>query len=178
MALPLFGSVSTTILSFLPIAIMPGPSGEFVGTIGTSVIIALIASLVLSFTLLPSLTAISAEGKTQASESFWSCGLSIGWMTSLYAWSLKFFLTRPAFTVVLGAAISLPGFLLLPSLPVQFFPSADRNQLHLELELSPQASLEETRLVAAQAREILLADPEIARVDWVLGTALRRSTTT
>ncbi|MBE9169999.1 efflux RND transporter permease subunit [Pleurocapsales cyanobacterium LEGE 06147] len=47
---PLFASTLTTVLTFLPIALLPGAAGEFVGPIALSVILALISSLVISLT--------------------------------------------------------------------------------------------------------------------------------
>jgi len=55
LALPLFGSTTTTALAFMPIVLMPGGAGEFVGTIGLSVVLAVIASLFLSVTILPAI---------------------------------------------------------------------------------------------------------------------------
>ena len=49
--MPLAGSTLTTILAFMPIAIMPGTAGEFVGGIALSVIFALIGSYLISHTL-------------------------------------------------------------------------------------------------------------------------------
>ena len=168
MALPLFGSASTTVLSFLPIAIMPGPSGEFVGTIGASVILALCSSLVLSFTIIPALTALSASSKIPK-DSFWTRGYESKWLTKWYRYSLIYSFRRPITTVLLGLLIAIPGFVAIGILPMQFFPSADRDQLHLEIELSPQASMAETQLVSQQVTDILKCEPSIVRVDWILG---------
>lgn len=168
MALPLFGSTITTVLSFLPIASMPGPSGEFVGTIGTSVIMALCCSLILSFTIIPSLSALLSP-RTPGPMNFWNTGFSNKWMSRLYKASLVFSFKHPWLTALLGIAISLPGFLVLPLFKVQFFPSADRNQFHVEMELAPEASLEETRQTALRLRELLLEDKLVQRVDWVVG---------
>ena len=54
LALPLFGSTVTTAFAFAPIALMPGPAGEFVGAIAVSVIIAIFSSLFLAMTVIPS----------------------------------------------------------------------------------------------------------------------------
>lgn len=54
---PLFASTITTILTFLPIVLLPGAAGEFVGSIALSVIMALISSLALSLTVIASLAA-------------------------------------------------------------------------------------------------------------------------
>ena len=58
LAVPLFGSTVTTALSFAPIALMPGPAGEFVGSIALSVILAVSSSLFLAMTITPTLMAL------------------------------------------------------------------------------------------------------------------------
>ncbi|MEM9219590.1 MAG: efflux RND transporter permease subunit [Cyanobacteria bacterium P01_F01_bin.150] len=55
LVIPLFASNLTTILTFVPIILLPGDSGEFVGTIALSVILALLSSLFLSLTIIPAL---------------------------------------------------------------------------------------------------------------------------
>ncbi|MEL6815707.1 MAG: efflux RND transporter permease subunit, partial [Cyanobacteria bacterium J06598_3] len=52
---PLGASTLTTILAFIPIATSPGGTGEFIGTIGTTVILALLSSLTLSLTVIAAL---------------------------------------------------------------------------------------------------------------------------
>lgn len=55
LAIPLLASTLTTVLTFMPIALMSGTIGEFVSSIGLSVIIALVSSLLLSLTIIPAL---------------------------------------------------------------------------------------------------------------------------
>ena len=57
LAIPLLSSTITTVLAFLPIALLPGPTGEFVGTIAISVILAISSSLFLALAVMPTLTA-------------------------------------------------------------------------------------------------------------------------
>ncbi|MEM9980319.1 MAG: efflux RND transporter permease subunit, partial [Cyanobacteria bacterium P01_D01_bin.2] len=53
---PLFASTLTTVLTFLPIALLPGGAGEFVGSIAVTVILSLCSSLLLSLTVIAALT--------------------------------------------------------------------------------------------------------------------------
>ncbi len=55
LAVPLLASTLTTVLTFMPIALLPGPTGEFVYTLALSVIITLLSSLFLSLTAIPAL---------------------------------------------------------------------------------------------------------------------------
>ncbi|NEP17787.1 MAG: efflux RND transporter permease subunit [Leptolyngbya sp. SIO4C1] len=52
---PLFASTLTTVMTFLPIYLLPGGAGEFVGSIALSVILSLISSLVISLTVIAAL---------------------------------------------------------------------------------------------------------------------------
>ncbi|GAB4550685.1 MAG: efflux RND transporter permease subunit [Pleurocapsa sp.] len=66
---PLFASTLTTILTFLPIVLLPGAAGEFVGSIALSVIMALISSLALSLTVIGSLAArMLARSRSKAEQ--------------------------------------------------------------------------------------------------------------
>ena len=56
LAIPLLASTLTTVLTFMPIALLPGPTGEFVRTLALSVILALFSSLLLSLTVIPALS--------------------------------------------------------------------------------------------------------------------------
>lgn len=168
MALPLFGSTITTVLSFTPIAIMPGPSGEFVGSIGTSVILALFCSLALSFTIIPTLSALFTSSEPLP-EGLMNHGFSNKDMSTVYRASLRYFFERPKLGLLCGIGICLPGFAVIPLLPEQFFPAADRGQFHIEMDLSAQASIEQTERIARQIREIVLKHDKVKSVDWVLG---------
>ncbi len=165
---PLGGSTITTILSFGPIALMPGPSGEFVGSIAVVGIIAVAASLLLSLTIIAGLSGLLLNSK-QGQRSWLSGGFHLSWLTSVYVWLLTQIYRIPIIGVVATIALSSVGFLALPQLPEQFFPPADRNQFHVELDLPGTGSIAETERVAAEIRSLLLSDPQITRVAWFLG---------
>ena len=53
--MPLAASTITTILSFLPLLLLPGPAGDFVGSIAISVIVMLAWSFVVAVTITPAI---------------------------------------------------------------------------------------------------------------------------
>lgn len=66
---PLFASTVTTVMTFLPIYLLPGGAGEFVGSLGLSVIMALISSLVLSLTVIAALAGrVLGRSQTKAQQ--------------------------------------------------------------------------------------------------------------
>jgi multidrug efflux pump subunit AcrB len=170
LAVPLAGSTVTTALSFAPIALMPGPTGEFVGSIAISVILAVASSLLLALTITPSLMALLEGSRREKSDSsWWNHGFSRARVTAAYRRSLGYVFHRPWLGVGMGMALPAVGFLLALSLTEQFFPPADRDQFQIELTLSAQSSIAHTEQVARAARQRLLAHAQIDAVHWFIG---------
>ena len=177
-AIPLTASTLTTVLTFLPIALIPGDTGEFVRTISLSVILALLSSLFLSLTIIPALNGRMNRLKNQEMGknkkpkfSNWiDFGISFPRLTKIYRQQLKFVLARPGLGVLLALILPVMGFFVAGTLPEQFFPPADRDQVHIEVELPLSSSLEQTQAIVGRASEIILNYPEVANLYWFLGT--------
>lgn len=169
LAAPLLGSTLTTCLSFAPIALMPGPAGEFVGAIAISVMIAVAASFFLAMTITPAIAAIVSPGSTHAKRAWWVSGFQSDRLTAAYRRVLGFLFRRPVFGIALAMAPPLVGFVLASSLTEQFFPPAERDQFQIQAYLSPGASLASTERVALKARDLLIKNPRVEAVDWFLG---------
>lgn len=170
LAIPLTGSTLTTAFAFAPIALMPGPAGEFVGSIAVSVVLAIFSSLFLAMTLVPALTAMMrASGGQLQRRVWWRDGFSHQRLTGFYRSTLRALFARPALGIVLGLLLPVIGFWQGSKLPEQFFPPSDRDQIQIELELNPSASLAQTRTTAMKVRERLLQHDQVESVDWFLG---------
>ncbi len=174
LAIPLGSSTVTTALAFMPMVLMPGPAGEFVGSIGLSVILALTSSLFLSLTVLPAIAGLLAKTQGGAAAAGASSlphftGLRHAGLLAAYRGWLDRMLARPGRAAALSAALPLAGFAAAAGLQEQFFPPADRDQLQVELRLPAHAALAETERTAARARERLLAHPAVEQVHWFLG---------
>lgn len=185
LAVPLFGSTFTTALAFGPIALMPGPAGEFVGAIAINVIMAIFSSLFLAMTIIPALTGFinrwkptdrDGGGKTSVSDNayqqkhnWWQDGFSSERLTNVYRSFLSLIIRRPALGILAGAALPIFGFVQARLLAEQFFPPADRDQVSIELDLPPQTSLNETLKTAQRIRTLLLANEKVQDVTWWVG---------
>ncbi len=96
LAVPLMGSTFTTCLAFAPLALMPGPAGEFVGSIGISVILAVTSSLFLSLTIVPALVAILRGGMSdQGRTGLLTSGIHNRQVERLYKRSLEVLFHHP-----------------------------------------------------------------------------------
>ena len=165
--LPLFGSTLTTILAFLPIALLPGPSGEFVGAIAISVILAISASFVFSATLVPAL--VGFVGVDRQKRGLLDYGVRVEVLTRFYHWSLRTMFRAPLFGILVGVVLPITGFYFLQHLPRQFFPATDRNQIQVEVELAAASSVAATAQCVDAVRQIADKDRRIQRQYWFVG---------
>ena len=164
---PLAGSTLTTTLAFLPIATLPGPSGEFVGTIAISVILAISASFLLSMTVIPALFAFlqPAAGKNISTSQ----GLEIRPLAKLYQWSLGVAFRFPLLGVLVSVLLPALGFFAATRLPEQFFPASDRQQIQIEVELAADSVVEKTRRTVLAMESSVVADAGVANAYWFVG---------
>ena len=170
MAVPLFASTITTVLAFMPIALAPGAVGEFTGSIGTSVILAVIASLALSLTIVASLAGRMHPVRSDRHLPPWMVrGMSNSQLSGLYQKILKLLVSRPAIGILLALIVPTFGFSQAATLSQQFFPPTDRDQFYLEFELPVQASLAETERQVLAVRQAIRQDPDIEDVTWFVG---------
>lgn len=177
LAIPLLSSTLTTVLAFLPIALLPGGTGEFVGTIAITVIVAVSCSLFISLAIIPTLAARLHRGRKARHTpptGWWQNGISFPFVTRLYKRTLKWSIAQPVLSILLALSIPIIGFIQAGSLEQQFFPAADRDQLQIELELTASASLAQTQMVAKQIRQQIINHPEVKEVHWLLGSSLPR----
>ena len=187
LAVPLFGSTFTTALAFAPIALMPGPSGEFVGSIAINVIVAIFSSLVLAMTIVPALTGFlnSSAGRVgtahhsslqsggqcppYSSSNWLRDGYRNAWLLAAYRRLLAVITRRPVLGILMGILLPVIGFVQARLLPEQFFPPADRDQVAIEFELASQTSMEETVATTSRVRDLLLRQPGVREVTWWIG---------
>ncbi|MDB9372078.1 efflux RND transporter permease subunit [Nodularia sphaerocarpa] len=175
---PLLGGTLTTVFSFAPIALLPGATGEFVGTIGLNVIVAVLASLLVALTISPAITAKIYQWNHRRSftskgaigkQRWWESGFSHPGLTDWYRCSLQWSLRYPKRAIALTLILPVMGFTLMTTLSLQFFPAADREQFIVELELAPASSLGQIEQLTQEVEVKLRSHSEVQKVYWFLG---------
>lgn len=168
---PLGGSTLTTTLAFMPIVLMPGGAGEFVGSIALGVIFALISSFLVSMTVIPALTGLlNGRGGLAERRHWWRSGFANARLAGVYETALGFFFRRPVLGVLVAVVVPVIGFLQAGSLQEQFFPGADRDQFQVQMRLPQQASIGQTRLAMEAAREVLMGHEQVSDVYFFAGS--------
>ena len=162
LTIPLAASTVTTILSFLPLLLLPGPAGDFVGSIAIAVVVMLSWSFVVAVTFTPALAGrwlVSGDGVPQREN------LLMRGFRRLMALSLD----NPLPTVALALVLPVTGFLSLQGLTPQFFPGVDRDQFHIEIDLPPGTALDQTLHTTREIDGRLAQEADIVDVAWVVG---------
>lgn len=167
---PLAASTLTTALAFVPIASLPGSAGEFIGTMGLSVIFSIVSSLFVAMTVVPALGGWFDRNRGEHQRRrWWRDGVAIDVISDGYRWTVERVLRFPPWGILVGAAPAIAGFMLAGSLPTQFFPQTERNQFQLDMLLPAESSIEETLDVTQRATEMILAYDGVTDVNWTLG---------
>lgn len=163
LAAPLLASTLTTALSFVPMILLPGPAGDFVGSIAIAVVLMLIWSLIIALTVTPALAGwFLPEGGRGA-------GIASGAIGRGFRATLRWSAANPVRSIALALVLPVLGFASFPTLVPQFFPAVDRNQFHIEVEMARGTAITETRrLVEEMDRELRETDG-VTRVAWTLG---------
>jgi multidrug efflux pump subunit AcrB len=177
---PLAASTATTVFAFLPIALTPGGTGEFTGSIAISVVLSVTASFFLAMTVVPAVAGfIERRFPLRPREAgrearWWIGGFSHAGMRRAYRRSLDAVLARPVLGIGVGLVLPILGFALAGTLTQQFFPPVDRNQFHVQMTFPGQTSIEETRRRVERAREILAEFDAIGADHFFVGQGAPR----
>lgn len=173
-AVPLLTSTVTTIIAFMPIVLMPGAAGEFVGPLSLSVILSLISSYIIAMTIIPALAGlVLRRGARPAANTgrlgFLDHGLDLPWLTRLMGASIDASLHRPLVSVVAALCLPILGFVGAGTLKEQFFPPAERDQFYISVHTPEQDSIRSTAALAARIDAILHRTDGVTDSYWFTG---------
>lgn len=168
---PLFASTLTTALAFAPIALLPGGAGEFVGMIGVSVMFAVVSSFFVAMTIVAAFSGwFDRERVAGQKHRWWRDGILVPNMTEGYRWSLQQSLRMPIVPIILSIGLAVLGFFLaIKVLPAQFFPQTERDQFQLDVQLPPEATIQDAETLTRRATEIIKEYPGVTDVHWTVG---------
>lgn len=172
---PLLASTLTTILGFMPIFLLDGNIGDFVGPIAISVVMALIGSLFISLTIIAALAARflpkndGASPQSAASTSWWKVGIQTPSLSFAFSKQLGRWIKQPLLVLPLVSVLCLSGFALSSTLANVFFPSADRDQFEVYLWTKEGSSIENTTHYVKRIDSAIRSEDGVEQVSWLVG---------
>ena len=170
-------STLTTVASFLPLAMMQGSAGKFVKSLPILVSVALAGSYITSLTLVPATGYWLLQPKSQKKQ--WKLkeqlktlfhmekvGQSI---LSIYEKMLKAALKVPKLLILVFVAIFVLSGTLVPSMGIQIFPPAERDQYALNVMVQDGSTVEHTKQVMEEIGNYLEADESVQNYSVMIG---------
>ncbi len=161
---PMGTGTLVTVAAFLPIGMTKSAVGEFLYSLFAVVAVALIASWFVAaiFTPLFGVVLLSEKVKHRARRE---PGRAMRVFREILVLAMRWRRT----TVALAVAAFVLAMVGLSFVPRQYFPSANRLELFVDLKLPQNASIAATEKAASELDRLLLDDPDIDRWSTYVG---------
>jgi multidrug efflux pump subunit AcrB len=182
--LAVLATTSAIVAVFLPVALMPGLSGQFFIQFGMTVVVAVLMSLAVARLITPMIAAyfLKAHGEESHGE---------GWMMDRYMAILKWSLDKDRYERAVAGAhgwwgrrfarffdhrvwtmgIALLSFIATiiayATLPMTFQPTINQDSSQIQVEMVPGSTLEQTRKVSQCVADMLSADAKVVDTAFV-----------
>jgi multidrug efflux pump subunit AcrB len=156
----IISSTLTTILAFLPIAMMGYTTGDYIRSMPMTVIYTLLASLLVAMTLTPFLSSRFLKVRENHKEIPFRRFLNY-LIAKTYRPTLHFALHRPRRTLLFIFLVFLFSLFMFQFVGISFFPKAEKPQLIINIDAPEGSSLEKTDSAARYVENILKDREEI-----------------
>ena len=162
---------------FLPIGLIPGTTGQVLRSFSLVIVIAILVSLLVSFTLVPLLTSRFDKLKKLDREKPFDRFLlafesMINWCKSAVLYLTRWALGHKFVTIATAIALLISSILLVSGgfIQTDFMDAGDRGEFIVSMELDRTAPLEQTSGMCLNIEKMMLTYPEITTVYTKVGT--------
>jgi multidrug efflux pump subunit AcrB len=179
--LAVLATTMSIVAVFLPVALMPGISGQFFKSFGYTVVISVMMSLLVARMITPLIAAyfLKAHG-----EQPHAAGKTMERYLRLLRWSIdshkaeryraenpgaghavwSMFRDHRVWMVGVGFLSLLLTAVLIATLPMQFQPNTNDNFSNVKVLMPPGSTLQDTEAVMDHGAKLIEADPDVDRV--------------
>jgi multidrug efflux pump subunit AcrB len=166
--IPVFTATLIIVAAFSPLMGMPGPGGKFLLSIPLVLITSILASYVVAMFITPTMTALVGrpekfhKKKESRLRSFFGKLLDLG---------LNY---KNATVLGAFAVLVLTVGLVMPRLPVEFFPFADKDLFYINISSEKAGNIDAAEELADDVSALLKKEPEITSVTEAIGNGMPR----
>ncbi|HYH81515.1 MAG TPA: efflux RND transporter permease subunit [Longimicrobium sp.] len=157
------GCTASLLFAFLPLIFLPGNAGKFIRGMPMTVVFTILASLLVSLTIIPFLAAMILREKDGTHENVFLRGLNRV-IHAGYAPVLHRALARPYLTVAAAAVLFVGSLALVPVVGFSLFPKAGTPQFLVNVRMPDGTSLAATDSAARWVERTLLARRDVRAV--------------
>ncbi len=181
-AVAVMASTLTNVVVFTPVAFMSGIIGRFFLQFGLTVVYATIFSIVVSFTIVPMLSArlVRPKAKKVSGKKISFIGaLGERWdafyarLAGGYRDMLEYFLHKRWLPITVSIVLFVFSITLFGFVGGEFMPEIDQNTVIIQMNLPAGTSLERTRELASRVEDILQGHEEVEGVIVKIGGGQR-----
>lgn len=157
----IFASTATTVVVFVPIAVLSGIVGMILRDVSLTLIMALTASYISAVILVPFLMNLFLKD-TGPKNRVTFVHRGINWLEEKYKKMLRWSLKSWKFFVFLSCVVLLATLFILQSLGITFVPSTDNSDFYINLEYPSGFTLEKTKANTEEVVSLLYKNvPEV-----------------
>jgi multidrug efflux pump subunit AcrB len=166
--LAVVGTTATLAIAFMPLALLPEGSGEFIRSLPLAIIASVIASLLVSLTIIPFLSSRILKTHHHPEGNIFLRGLKkiiSGSYTRLLNYSLK----HPAITLIAAFALFSASLGVFGIIGFKLFPTSEKPQFLVNINMPLQSNLETSYKMAVQIEKELLQEKKVQYVTTNVG---------
>ncbi|HEY5341893.1 MAG TPA: efflux RND transporter permease subunit, partial [Candidatus Aquilonibacter sp.] len=157
----MIASTTTTVVVFLPLALLSGVSGFFFRALALTLAASLIVSLLLALFLAPALAKALVRPQDADHEGHDD---AIGRVLERYEPLLRWSLAHRTIVYAASGAVLIVTVLLLAHLPSDFLPKLDEGQFEIGYQLPVGTSLAATDAATRRMEQLIGRDPAVVAV--------------
>ncbi len=159
------GSSLSTIVIFLPFALMTGVAGAYFKVMTNSMVLTLVCSFFVTWLILPVIYLLLTR-KEKGTERFRVK------QNPRQQRLLRFFITRPWISFIIVLVFMAGIYFIIPKLETGFLPDMDEGSIVLDYSSPPGSSLEETDRILREVEKIIVANPDVETYSRRTGTQM------
>jgi multidrug efflux pump subunit AcrB len=158
------GSSISTIVIFIPFALMTGVAGAYFKVLTNTMIITLVCSFLVTWIGLPAIYLLLTKKKTVVKKEHIRNVKQQKWVS--------FFIYRPYISIIIVVALIISVCFIVPHLQTGFLPEMDEGSIVLDYSSPPGTSLEETDRILRAVEKMIVKEPDVQAYSRRTGTQM------
>ena len=174
--LAVLATTLTIVAVFLPVGFMGGVIGKFFHQFGLTVTVAVLISMLVSFTLDPMLSSIWPDPHRHGDRHRGPLGRGLDFFEGVldrvatrYAQALEWSLAHRKTVMAAALLLTVGSFALVPLIGGEFMPRQDKGRFQISFKTEPGSALEYTTAKARELDAMLRQIPEVRSVGISVG---------
>jgi multidrug efflux pump subunit AcrB len=163
-AFPMLTGTLVTVAGFVPIGLNASSAGEYTFTLFAVIAVAMLVSWVVAVLFAPVIGVHILSDKVKKHEE-----KPPGFIARSFNGSMFWAMRNRWLAIFITIALFATALFCMRFVQNQFFPSSDRPEILLDLNLPQNASINETRKAVDKLEEIIKDDPDIVRWSTYIG---------